>query len=200
MNTATALFALLDKELWLVTARAGERRGGLIATFVSQASIVPELPRILVGLAKQHYTWELVEAGGAFALHLLGEENLDWVWRFGMQSGRDQDKLSGLSFRAGVTGSPLLADALGWLDCRVESRLDTGDRTVCLAEVVQAELTRSEPPLTLKRLLQLALPEQLRALKEQMDRDSAVDRQAIRNWRSGQKGRPPGGGLGEVNS
>ncbi len=57
---AAALFARTDRELWLLTAAAGGRRGGLIATFVSQASIVPDLPRVVVGLAKQHHTWQLV--------------------------------------------------------------------------------------------------------------------------------------------
>src|SRR5690348_16410731 len=107
------LFAHVDRELWLVTAAAGPRRGGLIATFVSTASIVPALPRVLVGLAKQHHTWELVEASDAFALHLLGEEHLDWVWRFGLRSGRALDKLEGLDVRPGAAGSPLLSDALG---------------------------------------------------------------------------------------
>src|SRR5262249_13075184 len=147
------------------------------------ASIVPELPRVLVGLARQHYTWELVEASNAFALHLLGEEHLDWVWRFGLRSGRAAGKLAGVAQRGCATGSPLLTEALGWLDCRVEARLDTGDRTVYLAEVVQAELFRPTPPLTLKRLLQLAPAEKLRELKEQMARASAVDAQAIHAWR-----------------
>src|SRR4051794_9615620 len=132
---ASELFRRLDRELWVVTAGSGERRGGLIAAVVNQAAIVPHLPRVLVGLAKRHYTWELVEAGGAFGLHLLAEEHLDWVWRFGLHSGRDRDKLAGLSTRPGASGAPLLTDALAWLDCRVESRLDTGDRTVYLAEV-----------------------------------------------------------------
>src|SRR5262249_57546568 len=50
MDAASGLFALTDRELWLVTARAGERRGGLIATFASDASIGPEFPRVAVGL------------------------------------------------------------------------------------------------------------------------------------------------------
>ena len=59
------------------------------------------------------------------------------MWRFGLRSGRDADKLAGLSMTTATTGSPILTDALGWLDCRVEARLDTGDRTVYLAEVVR---------------------------------------------------------------
>src|SRR5262245_57890902 len=99
--TASAtLFAWLDREIWLVTAQVGARRGGLIATFVSQASIVPEMPRMLVGLGKQHFTWELVEASNSFALHLLGEAQMELVWRFGLRSGRELDKFAGLSVRA----------------------------------------------------------------------------------------------------
>ncbi len=187
ITSVSALWGQLDPVLWLVTAQTGSRRGGLIATFVSQASIVPEMPRVLVGIAKQHHTWELVEAAGAFALHLLGEERLDWVWRFGLQSSRQTDKLEGLSFRDGVTGSPLLTDALGWLDCRVEAELDTGDRTVYLAEVLDAGSIHSGSALTIKRLVQMAPPDKLRELKKLMARDCAVDAEAIRTWRRNRK-------------
>jgi flavin reductase (DIM6/NTAB) family NADH-FMN oxidoreductase RutF len=183
----TALCARLDRELWIVTATDGTRRGGLVATFVSQASIVPELPRMLVGIDRQHHTWGLIEASNAFALHLIGEEQLDWVWRFGIASGRDVDKLAGLNVRAGSSGSPILADALGWLDCRVEGRLDTGDRTVYLAEVLDGGLTRSVPVLTVQRMLQQAPADRLRQLKEAYVRDGAVDAVAIRACRKGRQ-------------
>jgi flavin reductase (DIM6/NTAB) family NADH-FMN oxidoreductase RutF len=185
MNPADVanVFARLDRELWLLTARDGSRRGGLIATFVNQASIVPDLPRLLVGVARQHFTHELIEAGGAFALHLLGEEHIDWVWRFGLQSGRGVDKLAGLAVSAKTTGSPILTDALGWLDCRVETRLDTGDRTVYLAEMVDGQMARPGPVLTFQRMLQQAPPEKLQQLKQSLARDGAIDADAIRAWR-----------------
>jgi flavin reductase (DIM6/NTAB) family NADH-FMN oxidoreductase RutF len=180
---AATLFGLLDRELWLVTAAGPSGGGGLLATFVSQASLVPELPRVLVGLARHHHTWQLVEAGNAFALHLLGEEHLDLVWRFGLLSGRDTDKLAGLPVTTGATGSPRLDGVLGWLDCRVEGRLDTGDRTVYLGEVVEARVHQARPPLTFKRALQLATPEQLREMKRLLAHDSALDAEAIHRWR-----------------
>jgi flavin reductase (DIM6/NTAB) family NADH-FMN oxidoreductase RutF len=187
-TTAAAVFAQLDPELWLATAAAGGQRGGLVATFVCQASIVTDLPRVLLGVARQHRTWELVEASNAFALHLLGERHLDWVWRFGLQSAREADKFEGLTVQTGATGSPVLEGALAWLDCRVEARLDTGDRTVYLAEVVTAGVNRPEPPLTLKRLRQLVSPAQLRELKELIARDSVVDAEAIHAWRQQRTG------------
>src|SRR5262245_53477403 len=136
VTAATTLFAWLDRELWLLTAASGGRRGGLIATFVTQVSIVPDLPRVLVALARQHHTTGLVEASGAFALHLLGEENLELVWGFGLESGRDRDKFAGLETTTSGVGNPLLIGTVGWLDCRVEAKLDVGDRLVYTAEVV----------------------------------------------------------------
>jgi flavin reductase (DIM6/NTAB) family NADH-FMN oxidoreductase RutF len=183
MNDAAAIFERLDREIWIVTARAGTRTGGLVATFVSQASIVPELPRVLVGLARDHFTRELVETSGAFALHLIAEEHVDWVWRFGLRSGRDADKLQGLAGRTYTTGSPILSDAPGWLDCRVEARLDTGDRTVYLGEVVEARSTSELLPLTMKRLLQMAPADKRAEMKQQLADDCLVDSAAIRAWR-----------------
>jgi flavin reductase (DIM6/NTAB) family NADH-FMN oxidoreductase RutF len=185
------LFDLVDRQLWVVTAQAGGRRGGLVATFVSQASIVAELPRVVIGIAREHFTWELVEASRAFGLHLLGEEHLDWVWRFGLASGRTADKLAGLATETGLTGSPLLSDALGWLDCRVEATLDTGDRTLYLAEVVRERVTRPGAPLTFKRLLRLAPPGRLDELKRAYQEDGSRDALAIRAWRRA-AGRDPG--------
>jgi len=183
-TTASELFRRLDRELWVVTAgSAGRRGGGLIATFVNQASLVAELPRVLVGLAKHHHTWGLVEDSGAFALHLLGEERLEWVWRFGLTSGHDGDKLAGLEWSEGRTGTPLLVGALGWLECQVEAKLDTGDRTVYLAEVVASQLPGPEAPLTTRRMLELAPAEKRRILQEQVARDSAIDATAIEDWR-----------------
>ncbi len=106
------------------------------------------------------------------------------MWRFGLNSGRDLDKLAGLPVTTGATGSPILTDALGWLDCRVEARMDSGDRTIYLAEVVRGELLRDAAPLTARRMIELAPPVQLRQLQDQMTRDIGIDEAAIRAWRA----------------
>jgi flavin reductase (DIM6/NTAB) family NADH-FMN oxidoreductase RutF len=182
-TAASALFAWIDRELWVLTARSGQRRGGLIATFVAQASLVPDLPRVVAGIAKQHATWELIEASGAFALHLLGQDNLDWVEHFGLRSGRNVDKFASLQAAEAATGSPLLDGAIGWMDCRVEARMDTGDRTLYLARVVESRVTRYGPPLTLKQTLERLPAAQISELKRLMHHDSQVDAQAILEWR-----------------
>ena len=187
------VYALLDPPIWLVTAADGGRRGGFIATTAAQASIVDVMSRQLITVNKRHHTHDLIEASGAFAMHLIDETQLELVWRFGLQSGRDVDKLAGLTFQAGATGSPLLADALAWLDCRVESRLDSGDRTIYLAGVVGGGLQRSEPPLTNRRFFDIAPPDKQKIMSEQYVHDASLDAAAIQRWRDRRGGLPVSG-------
>jgi len=173
----------LDPPVWLVTAAHGSSRGGMIATTVTQASIVESKPRQLITMNKRHNTHALIEASGTFAMHLIDESQLDLVWRFGLQSGRDIDKLSGVQFQEGETGSPLLTQALAWLECRVEARLDSGDRTIYLAAVVAGKLLRSDAPLTNRRLFELAPLDKQQTMREQYDEDARLDALAIQQWR-----------------
>ena len=91
----------------------------MVATWVSAASIDPETPTVLIGLAPNHFTTELVAQSGGFAVHLLDVRQHELVWRFALASGRDTDKLAALDHKAGATGSPILAECLAWLDCHV---------------------------------------------------------------------------------
>ncbi len=182
-DTFTEIFRHLDREIWLITASDGHHRSGLIATYVSRASLVPTMPRVTVGLARHHYTHELIERGKAFCMHLIDEAHLDWVWRFGIPSGRDTDKFLGLATHQSDTGSPILAGAIAWLDCRVETQMNTGDRTLYLAEVLDARIEQTAAPLTVKRLMELAPPDKLDEMNRMMERDVELDRHAIQEWR-----------------
>jgi flavin reductase (DIM6/NTAB) family NADH-FMN oxidoreductase RutF len=173
----------IDQELWIVTAAHEGRQGGLVATFVSPASIVPDMPRIIVGLDKRHETWRLIEGSNAFAVHLIDESQLDLVWRFGLQCSRDADKFAGLTVKTSATGSPVLSDAPAWLECRVESRFDTGDRTIYLAAVIDGANVGGTP-LTTKRLAQIAPRDKLAVMRSQLAEDVRHDREAILKWRT----------------
>jgi flavin reductase (DIM6/NTAB) family NADH-FMN oxidoreductase RutF len=183
LKNAAGLFERIEREIWIVTAAQGGRRGGLVATFVSSASIVVEMPRIIVGISKRHETRTLIEGSNAFAVHLVDESQLELVWRFGLQSSRDTDKFAGLETRVSRTGSPILSAALAWLDCRVEESLDIGDRTLYLAEVIEGESRAETRPLTTHRMIELASADKLATLRDQMADDAVADAETIRRWR-----------------
>ena len=64
---------------------------------------------------------------------------------------RRPDKLAGVAHHpAPVTGSPILDEATGWLDCRVRSEQPAGDHVLVIAEVVEAGLQHAGKTLTLE--------------------------------------------------
>lgn len=173
----------MDRELWLVTTEHEGKHSGLIATFVSKASIVPELPRVTLGLAKHHHTCGQVRSSGRFTLHLLWPDQLDLIWRFGLSSSKDTDKFAGLDTRISPLGNPLINSALGWIDCKVETSVDIGDRILFLAEVRDGENHGNSLPLTVNRLYHEAPNDKLEQLHAMHEHDSGLDAEAIRQWR-----------------
>jgi flavin reductase (DIM6/NTAB) family NADH-FMN oxidoreductase RutF len=182
--TARQVFESLEATPWLVTADLGGRQQGLLATFVAQASIVPDRPRVMVGLAKQHATWSAVEHAGRFGLHVPRADQAALCWTFGLWSGRERDKFAGLDWSATPGGVPRIADVAAFLECRVEARLDTGDRTIYLAEVATVWAETPIRPMTVKALFASADPATLERAGTLYARDSEVDRAAIDAWRA----------------
>ena len=147
------IFRLTNREVWVVTAGTPQRRGGLLATWILQASLDRASPVLVAGIAPNHFTRQLIDETGVFATHLLHQNQFDLALKFALGSGRNVDKLAGLRVSETETGSPLLKDALCWLDCRVFARLDTGDRIFFWADVVAGEQQEHAPPLTEQELL-----------------------------------------------
>jgi flavin reductase (DIM6/NTAB) family NADH-FMN oxidoreductase RutF len=181
LNNFETLFHQLERELWVVTAHDGTRGGGLIATWVSQASVDPQTPTVATAIATNHYTRELIDVGRSFGLHLLRPEQIELVWRFALASGLDVDKLAGLKWLPGEQGAPLLADCFATLDCRVYDRHDGGDRVYFWADVVactfdEAAVNAGIRPLTDKQMLALANDEQKAVLKSGLMADALIQR------------------------
>jgi flavin reductase (DIM6/NTAB) family NADH-FMN oxidoreductase RutF len=129
-----------------VTTVADGRANGLISLSAGSGGIIPEAPRVTISLTKYNLTHDMVVQSGVFAMHLLAaapepalHKSLEIIMSLGGSSGRDGDKLSGLATKPGVTGSPILLDALSYVEGRVVGTLDAEENTIFLADVVAAE-------------------------------------------------------------
>ena len=157
----TETLALLWSQLLAVTTAHEGRSNGLVAATGVFASLVPEAPRVLIELTKSSLTHDLVLASRVFALHVLPATpddalttSLSLVHTLGMRSGHDGDKMLGLATRPGVTGCPILAETLTYVEARVVATLDAEELTIFLGDVVDGGRHRSGEPLTLGVLRQ----------------------------------------------
>ena len=129
----------LSAPLAAVSTRAGDVSNAQIAVAITAASIVPQRPRLIVQIYHTNYTHDLIADSGILAVNFLEASQLPLIWQLGMHSGRDGDKLDGIAYATGDTGSPLLEGCYGFLDCRVVNAMDGGDMTAFLVEVVAAQ-------------------------------------------------------------
>jgi flavin reductase (DIM6/NTAB) family NADH-FMN oxidoreductase RutF len=58
---------------------------------------------------------------------------------------------AGVPTRQSDLGEPLIADALGWLECRTRTELEAGDHTIFVGDVLSTELGREAPALVYLR-------------------------------------------------
>ncbi len=104
-------------------------------------SFEPALYAVSIGHSR--YTHELLEVTGEFTIAFAGPGMGPAVHYCGTQSGRDKDKIAetGLVTQAAEQVSPpLLVGACANLECRVVSRLETGDHTIFVGEIVAAHV------------------------------------------------------------
>jgi flavin reductase (DIM6/NTAB) family NADH-FMN oxidoreductase RutF len=135
----------------LTSAHEG-RADACFAVYVLPCGL--RLHRLLVCTSHENLTHELVERSGVVAVHLVPQGREEWVERFGFRSGRDVDKLADVEWRPGVTGAPIVAGALGYVEGRVIDSMDCGDHTARLVEPVAAELWDPDAvPLTMFDIL-----------------------------------------------
>jgi flavin reductase (DIM6/NTAB) family NADH-FMN oxidoreductase RutF len=142
----------------ITCARTGQRNG-MITDGAIRASIVPDVPRLVVQIHKWHLTHEIVSETGRFAVHLLHEGQTDVVTKLGFASGRDRDKLAEVPNHAGATGSPILDDCFAWFDCTVLNRMDAGYSTFFLGQAAEVGRGSGDAVLEPEHLRETLPPE-----------------------------------------
>ena len=126
----------LSAPLAAIAVRCGDVVNAQIAVAITAASIVPHRPRLIVQIYHTNYTHQLIAESGVMAVNFLNDDQLPLIWRLGMRSGRDGDKLGDVPYATGATGCPLLEGSFGYLDCRVVNAMDGGDMTAFLVETL----------------------------------------------------------------
>jgi len=140
------VFDQMVRGVVVITTRLGEKLNGMAACWVNRSADQPFL--LMASVWKKNFSHDLIKESGIFAVNMLRGDQVNVARHFGKQSGRDVQKFAQVAYKIVKTGSPILSDCLAYLDCRVLSATDSGDHTIYLGEVQEADfITRGEPLL-----------------------------------------------------
>ena len=118
----------------------------IAVTVGSLVSLSLEPPLVAISIGKSLALHELLRHAPAFGVSFLRGDQEDVAMRFAR--GMPPIVLwQGIELRESTTGAPLLADALGWLECKVWAEYDAGDHTLFVGEVVAAHEGEEAPAL-----------------------------------------------------
>ncbi len=128
----------------VVTTSSPEGPKGITVSAFISVSLVP--PLVLVSISKTSAVHDLFIRSKGFAVNFLSEDQKSVSERF---AGKQEaaDKLEGVGFRAGATGSPLIPGARAVVECNRWRVYDGGDHSLLIGQVAIAEKLSDKAPL-----------------------------------------------------
>ncbi len=131
----------------VIAARHDGQRAGLTATAV--CSVTADPPQIIVCVNRKVRAHPLIANSSALSVNMLAQSHEMVAKRFaGLVDGvLGEDRFEGANWEEGVTGAPILRDALFSLDCRVIEAIPASTHSIFLCEVVDAKFAEASPLL-----------------------------------------------------
>jgi flavorubredoxin/flavin reductase (DIM6/NTAB) family NADH-FMN oxidoreductase RutF len=133
----------LSSGLYIITASKGEINSAMLASWVTQASLSPL--GVAIAVAKDRAIEALLHGGDRFVLNVLEEDNYQPLMRhFLKRFLPGANRFAGVKTYDAENGSPILADALAYMECQVISRMDCGDHWVIYSSVQAGRVAKAQ--------------------------------------------------------
>jgi flavin reductase (DIM6/NTAB) family NADH-FMN oxidoreductase RutF len=136
------LFKQISLGVYVVGVSDGERQNAFTAACVMQVSFNP--PLLAIGINPEHYSYQLLQAGGVCTVNVLGQDQYAIAEHFGCSA---KDKMAGYQWQKGKTGAPILSESLAYFDCQVSHYTDAGDHKIAVCKVIAAARLKEGRPL-----------------------------------------------------
>ena len=146
MTDIGAALAKIPSGIFILTARHGEKRSGMLASWIMQASFEP--PMITTAVRKDRFLADWLAAGASIAVNVLSDDEKSMISHFGRGFRPDEEAFRGIELLPEENGAPVITDALAYLRAEVKGKLDAGDHWIFLAQVQGGKLLRDGVPMT----------------------------------------------------
>ena len=124
----------LSGGLYIITATKGDVNSAMLASWVSQASFEP--PGLTIAVAKDRAIESLMQVGDRFVLNILEEDKYQSLMKHFLKRFKPgADRFAGVKTQTAANGSPILIDALAYLECEVSSRMECSDHWIVYSQV-----------------------------------------------------------------
>jgi flavorubredoxin/flavin reductase (DIM6/NTAB) family NADH-FMN oxidoreductase RutF len=133
----------LSGGLYIITAEKGGVSSAMLASWVSQASTKPL--GLSIAVAKDRAIESFMHVGDRFILNVLEEGNYQLLMKhFLKRFAPGADRFTGIKTYPAANGSPILADALAYVECEVVSRMECPDHWIVYSTVDAGRVSKAD--------------------------------------------------------
>ena len=118
----------------VVTTRTSERLAGLTVNAFASVSLEP--PLVLVCIDLHSHVLASLRTSGTFVVNILTSEQEHLSRCFASPSQERYEHFCRASYHTAATGSPVLDDALAFIDTRIVAEYPGGDHAIFLGQVI----------------------------------------------------------------
>ncbi len=129
----------------VITTQMGDSIFGFTANSYTSVSLEP--PLILFCLHKDSKGCPVFLKNGSFAVNILADDQMEVSNGFANRELNALERFQLVSYSNGKSGSPLIDRAMGYLDCRLSSSLESGDHVIFIGEVIDMGHRPEKRPL-----------------------------------------------------
>jgi flavorubredoxin/flavin reductase (DIM6/NTAB) family NADH-FMN oxidoreductase RutF len=133
----------LSGGLYIITATKGNVSSAMLASWVSQASFEP--PGLTIAVAKDRAIESLMQSCDRFVLNVLEEGKYQPLMKHFLKRFKPgDDRFAGVKIQTATNGSPILIDALAYLECEVVSRMECSDHWLVYSKVTIGRISNPD--------------------------------------------------------
>ncbi|MDB9449004.1 diflavin flavoprotein [Dolichospermum circinale] len=133
----------ISNGLYIVTAKKGDISGAMIASWVTQASLQPL--GFTIAVAKDRALDNLLQVGDRFVLNVLEEGNYqDLKKHFLKRLNPGADRFAEVKTQTAKNGSPILTDALAYMECEVVNSMECSDHWILYCTVADGKVSKPD--------------------------------------------------------
>lgn len=129
--------------LYIITTTKGDVSSAMLASWVMQASLQPL--GVAIAVAKDRAIESLLQVGDRFVLNVLAEDNYQGLMKhFLKRFPPGADRFAEVKTYQATNGSPILADALAYIECEVTSRLECRDHWIVYSTTQTGRVAKTD--------------------------------------------------------
>src|SRR5262245_29570853 len=129
-----AALGRIPSGMFIVTVRHGNDETGMLASWVQQCSFDP--PQVSIAVKRGRWLADWLSETAPLVVNILDDTQTDMIVHFGRGFAPGVPAFEGLEVERSESNTAVLSDALGYLECRVQTSVPAGDHDLCIARIV----------------------------------------------------------------